>query len=176
MAPLRVSFLIRSSYDLLLSNANLVRWGNRDDPTCPLCQGRQTTEHVLGSCREALAQGRYTWRHNRVLQELTNAICSAEGQPNLTTASTTVFTSEGGLRKWHGSSSYTTTHKRSILNGCSDWELSADLSYWGSYPESIKKTRMRPDIVFHSASSRQIIMIELTVPYECRMEKANVYK
>ncbi|GFO24435.1 reverse transcriptase [Plakobranchus ocellatus] len=30
----------RSVYDLLPSNANLVRWGKKDDPTCPLCQGR----------------------------------------------------------------------------------------------------------------------------------------
>ncbi|GFN90748.1 reverse transcriptase [Plakobranchus ocellatus] len=49
MAPLRISFIIRSVYDLLPSNANLVRWGKKDDPTCPLCQGRQTTEHVLNS-------------------------------------------------------------------------------------------------------------------------------
>ena len=49
MAPLRISFLIRSVYDLLPSNANLVRWGKKEDPTCPLCQGRQTTEHVLSS-------------------------------------------------------------------------------------------------------------------------------
>ncbi|GFN80234.1 polyprotein [Plakobranchus ocellatus] len=67
MAPLRISFLIRSVYDLLPSNANLVRWGKKDDPTCPLCQGRQTTEHVLSSCKVALSQGRYTCRHNRVL-------------------------------------------------------------------------------------------------------------
>ncbi|GFN74544.1 reverse transcriptase [Plakobranchus ocellatus] len=47
MAPLRISFLIRSVYDLLPSNANLVRCGKKDDPTCPLCQGRQTAVHVL---------------------------------------------------------------------------------------------------------------------------------
>ncbi|GFS24337.1 polyprotein [Elysia marginata] len=70
MALLRISFLIRSVYDLLPSNANLVRWGKKDDLTCPLCHGRQTTEHVLSSCKVALLQGRYTWRHNRVLQEL----------------------------------------------------------------------------------------------------------
>ncbi|GFO24305.1 reverse transcriptase [Plakobranchus ocellatus] len=57
MAPLRISFLIRSVYDLLPSNANLVRWGKKDNPTCPLCQGRQTTEHVLSSCNVALSQG-----------------------------------------------------------------------------------------------------------------------
>ncbi|KAK3770086.1 hypothetical protein RRG08_040993 [Elysia crispata] len=46
MAPLRISFLNRSVYDLLPSNANLVRWGKKEDPTYPLCQGRQTTKHV----------------------------------------------------------------------------------------------------------------------------------
>ncbi|GFO12586.1 reverse transcriptase [Plakobranchus ocellatus] len=51
MAPLRISFLIRSVYDLLPSNANLVRWGKKDDPTCPMCQDRQTTKHVLSSCK-----------------------------------------------------------------------------------------------------------------------------
>ncbi|GFN86560.1 reverse transcriptase [Plakobranchus ocellatus] len=30
MAPLRISFLIRSVYDPLPSNANLVRWGKKD--------------------------------------------------------------------------------------------------------------------------------------------------
>ncbi|KAK3768484.1 hypothetical protein RRG08_060846 [Elysia crispata] len=70
MAPLRISFLIRLVYDLLPSNANLVWWGQKEDPTCPLCQGRQTTEHVMSSCKITLSQERYTWRHNRVLQEL----------------------------------------------------------------------------------------------------------
>ncbi|KAK3766094.1 hypothetical protein RRG08_002326 [Elysia crispata] len=70
VAPLWIGFLIRSVYDLLASNANLVRWGKKQDPTCPLCQARQTTEHVLSSCKIALSQGRYTWRHSRVFQEL----------------------------------------------------------------------------------------------------------
>ncbi|GFO30696.1 reverse transcriptase [Plakobranchus ocellatus] len=40
-APLRISFLVRSVYDLLPSNANLVRWGKKDNSTCPLCQGSE---------------------------------------------------------------------------------------------------------------------------------------
>ena len=83
MASLRISFLIRSVYDLLPSNSNPVRWGKKEDPTCPPCNGRQTTEHVLSSCKVARSQGRYTWRHNRVLQELAVAISMAKGQtPN----------------------------------------------------------------------------------------------
>ncbi|KAK3801615.1 hypothetical protein RRG08_011492 [Elysia crispata] len=71
MAPLRISFLIRSLYGLLPSNPNLVRWGKKEDPTFPLCQGRKTTEHALNSCKIAFSQERYTWRHNGVLQEIT---------------------------------------------------------------------------------------------------------
>ena len=35
---------------------------------------------------------------------------------------------------------------------------------------------MRPDIVLNSQSTKQLIMIELTVPYENRMEAAQIYK
>ncbi|GFN94045.1 reverse transcriptase [Plakobranchus ocellatus] len=70
MTPLRISFLIRSVYDLLPSNVNLVRWGKKDGPTCPLCQGRKTTEHVLSSCKVAILREQYTWRHNRILKNL----------------------------------------------------------------------------------------------------------
>ena len=71
----KVEFLIRSTYDLLLSKSNLVKWKKESDPTCPLCNEKpQTLEHVLNSCKTALASGRYTWRHNSVLDELVRII------------------------------------------------------------------------------------------------------
>ena len=33
-------------------------------------------EHIFSSCKVSLANGRYTWRHNRVLKELVLAIFS----------------------------------------------------------------------------------------------------
>ena len=98
MAPLRISFLIRSVYDLLPSNANLVRWGKKEDPTCPLCQGRQTTDHVLSSCKIALSQGRYIWRHNRVLQDLATIISTMKGETTLPKTNALIFTTEGGAK------------------------------------------------------------------------------
>ena len=80
MAPLRISFLIRSVYDLMPSHADLVWWGKKEDPTCPLFQGRHTTEHALSSYKIAFLQGRYTRRHNRVLQELSAIISTAKGE------------------------------------------------------------------------------------------------
>ncbi|GFR89973.1 guanylate cyclase [Elysia marginata] len=176
MAPLRISFLIRSVYDLLPSNANLVRWGKKDDPTCPLCHGRQTTEHVLSSCKVALSQGRYTWRHNRVLQELALVISTAKGQSNPPSPNFTIFTTEGGARKWCGRSNTASNQRKGLLDGCDDWEVSADLPEWDKHPEVIRRTTLRPDIVIHSPSTQQVIMVEWTVPYESRMEQAHTYK
>ncbi|GFN99830.1 polyprotein [Plakobranchus ocellatus] len=176
MAPLRISFLIRSVYDLLPSNANLVRWGKKDDPTCPLCQGRQTTELVLSSCKVALSQGRYTWRHNRVLQELASVISTAKGEIHPSSTSSTVFITEGGVKKCHGGSIPINTHRKGLLDGCDDWVVSADFHEWERHPDVIRKTALRPDIVIHSASTQQIIMVELTVPYESRMEEVHAFK
>ncbi|GFO14879.1 reverse transcriptase [Plakobranchus ocellatus] len=154
----RISFLIRSVYDLLPSNANLVRWVKKNDPTCPLCHGRQTTEHVLSSCKVALSQGRYTWRHNRILQELASVIRTAKGEIHPSSTSSTVSTTEGGIKKWHGESITINTHRKGLLDGFDDWMVSADLPEWERHPDIIRKT-LRPDIVIHSASTQRIIMV-----------------
>ncbi|GFO09892.1 polyprotein [Plakobranchus ocellatus] len=52
----------------------------------------------------------------------------------------------------------------------------ADLPEWERHPDVIRKTALRPYIVIHSASTQQIIMVELTVPYESRMEEAHTFK
>ena len=65
----RIKFLTRAVYDLLLTLANKNKWygeGNR----CNLCNERGTLNHILVGCKTALSQGRYMWRHNKVLQEL----------------------------------------------------------------------------------------------------------
>ncbi|GFO40167.1 polyprotein [Plakobranchus ocellatus] len=176
MEPLNIRFLIRSVYDLLPSNANLVRWGKKDDPTCPLCQGRHTTEHILSSCKVALTQGRYTWRHNRVLQELASLICRTKGKIHPSLTSSRVFTTEVAVKKWRGGSITMNTHRKSLLDGCDGWVVSADLPERERHPDVIRKTALRLDIVIRSASTQQIIIMELTVPYESRMEEAHAFK
>ena len=47
---------------------------------------------------------------------------------------------------------------------------------WDSHPSIIRETRLRQDIVIHSASTQQLIMVELTVSYENRMGEAHIYK
>ena len=179
MAPLRISFILRSTYDLLPSNANLVKWGKTEDPSCPLCHKKQTVEHVLSSCHVALAQGRYTWRHNQVLKELAQTVetrAMTKKRSDRTPRATVVFYSTGGKRSWPTSTVSLGTSKQGLLDGADDWECTADLPGWNRYPEVISKSGMRPDIVIHSQSTKQVIMIELTVPYESRMEAAQIYK
>ncbi|GFO11467.1 reverse transcriptase [Plakobranchus ocellatus] len=88
----------------------------------------------------------------------------------------TVFITEGGVKKWHGGSIPINTHRKCLLDGCDDWVVSADLPEWERHPDVIRKTALRPDIVIHSASTQQIIMVELTVPYESRMEENHAFK
>ncbi|GFN99417.1 polyprotein [Plakobranchus ocellatus] len=58
-------------------------------------------------------------------------------------------------------------------------EVSSNVSdhpEWERHSDVIRKIALRPDIVIHSASTQKIIMVELTVPYESRMEEAHAFK
>ena len=69
--PARIGFLIKSTYDMLPSLANLVRWKISSDDNCR-CGEKGTMRHVLSNCK--LALNRYTWRHNQVLRVLRGAL------------------------------------------------------------------------------------------------------
>ncbi|KAK3791415.1 hypothetical protein RRG08_046568 [Elysia crispata] len=76
-------------------------------------------------------------------------------------------------KSWHGRPVRTTNQIECLLDGCDDWDVSAE---WDSHNNIIKETRLRPNIVIHSASTQQMIIVELTVPYENRMEEAHICK
>ncbi|MGH0150899.1 UNVERIFIED_CONTAM: hypothetical protein FKN15_039656 [Acipenser sinensis] len=69
----RISFLIRSTYDVLPSPQNLNLWVG-EDPSCPLCSSPATLRHILTGCKVGLSQGRFTWRHDEVLRCLASAL------------------------------------------------------------------------------------------------------
>ena len=161
---------------ILPSNTNLVRWGQKEYPTCPLCNDRKTTEHVLSSYIVAQLEGRYTWRHNRVLQGLAVVITMAKGQSTHPEADAVIFTTEGVAKSWHWRAVKSTNQKTCLLDMCDDWEVSADHPESDNHFRIIKETRLRPDIVIHLSSTQQLIVVELTVPHESRMEEAHTYK
>ena len=114
----------------------------------------------------ALTQGRYTWRHNTVLQELASAIdrklrCKKNEERTLIR-----FVKEGekpnqGVKSTSG-----------LLDLARDWELLVDTRVRLVIPDDIVKTKQRPDIVLFSRGSNKIIFIELTVPWEEAVEEA----
>ena len=65
-----LSFALNSTTNTLPTPDNLRRWGKRMVSVCPLCSNHGTLEHILNFCSVSLTQGRYTWRHNSVLNHI----------------------------------------------------------------------------------------------------------
>lgn len=164
----RVRFLLKSVYDVLPSPTNLHTWGITSDPSCKLCQRPANLEHVLSSCRIALRDGRYTWRHDQVLQVIAQTVDTERkkvrpSQKKLTFIS---FCKAGGKKGGKQDQS------QGILATATDWQLAADVGTQLKFPPEIATTSSRPDIVLWSTGSKQVVMLELTVPWEERMEEA----
>ena len=58
-----------------------------------------------------------------------------------------------------------------LLTSASDWELRGDLGKQLKFLDHVITTSLRPNIVLTSVSARQVLMIELTVPWEDRIER-----
>ena len=63
-----------------------------------------------------------------------------------------------------------------ILATANDWQMQADVNGRTTFPREIAISNLRPDIVLWSTSTRQVIFLELTVPWELRMEEAHERK
>ena len=71
----QLSFLIRAGADCLPTPLNLRCWHYRVCNKCALCNSSTpTSAHILNGYQEALTQGRYTWRHNSVLNCLLSSV------------------------------------------------------------------------------------------------------
>ena len=69
-----LKFILNASIDTLPSQANLKRWKKSTSDMCPLCRGRQTTNHVLNICPIGKDTGRWTWRHNNVVNYIVSCV------------------------------------------------------------------------------------------------------
>lgn len=170
MEALAISFLLRATYNLLPTQANCKQWGYTRDDSCAVCKSAKgTLRHVLSACKGSLQM--YTWRHNRVLAivaEVTSTQCEAINKQTIPKQNTRItFCKEGQAppvsRKPWG---------QNLLSGATDWNVAADLKDALHFPRHIVQTRERPDIVIWSDSTRQVLLVELTVPWEENMEAA----
>ncbi|VDI68178.1 Hypothetical predicted protein [Mytilus galloprovincialis] len=141
MEGYRLSFLLRSVYDVLPSPSNLYTWGLIEDPTCTLCKDKPASlQHVLS----ASAKLDTTRRKKRKMQKnitFVNFVRAGEKKDN----------QAEGL---------------GILGTASDWQMTADIHQRMSFPAEIAATSLRPDIVIWSQGTRQAVCLELTVPWK----------
>ena len=164
----RIRFLLRSVYDVLPSPTNLQTWGLTADPNCKLCERPANLEHVLSSCRVALKDGRYTWRHDQVLKVIAGAIDVARKQDRRKQGKLSFinFCRAGEKKKGQADK------EQGLLATANDWQLAADVHCQLKFPSEIAVTTSRPDIVIWSRGTKQVAMVELTVPWEERIEEA----
>ena len=144
--PLRLSFLLRSTYDLLPTATNLKLWGMTDDDTCKYCgTSRATLAHTLSSCSKSLQK--YTWRHNQVLEiivRVTKEQCELNNEGLLMNEPEDIsFIKEGKEPR-----------DRKVLIGIAklfgdymDWELLADINEKMVFSQHISVTNRRQDMV-----------------------------
>ncbi|XP_061896833.1 uncharacterized protein LOC133645919 [Entelurus aequoreus] len=170
--PLRTKFLIQSVYDVLPCPANLHIWGLADTPECKLCQRRGTLEHILSCCPKALGEGRYRWRHDQVLKALADSICAAIQNSKSQAAPKQSITFIRAGQK----ASRQPNFSGGLLATARDWQLHVDLGRQLKFPANIASTSLRPDMVLTSESTKQVVLLELTVPWEERIDEANERK
>ena len=67
-----MKFLLNSVIDTLPTATNLTRWNKSSSDKCKICRNKETTLHILNGCKTALDDGRYTWRHNTIVNYIEN--------------------------------------------------------------------------------------------------------
>ena len=174
--PARTSCLIRSTYDVLPSAANLVRWGVSEDDKCK-CGQYGSLRHTLSNCELGLKGGRYTWRHDQVLRVISKALeekinrINAGKLPQKEVLKEVKFHSEGRrCPKTVGSGMVKVRDKR--WDG--KWQIASDLDELLVFP--IVATLQRPDIVIWNEERKIVHLLELTVPWESNMYAAEERK
>ncbi len=129
--------------------------------------------HILSGCKTALAQGRYRWRHDKVLTVLADILeqertrkrqHKSKPLPGIT------FLKEGTKPSGPNKS------RVNLLQSAQAWELRVDLKRRLQFPDVVHTT-LRPDAVLFSTEGKKIILVELTVPWEGAFEsKSERYK
>ena len=130
------SFCLASTYDTLPSPANLKRWRITTEAMFTLCSKDVcTTAHILGACKVALQQGRYTFRHDTVLNQVIEArktfISNIKEAVPISAKPSIMFLKKGAKVPCKR------TPPVGILHYASDWVLLADLNSNYCFPVHI---------------------------------------
>ena len=73
------NFTIRYINNTLPTRKNLSKWDISSATDCSFCSLPESLLHVVAGCKTYLDQGRFTWRHDSVLQIIANSLLGARG-------------------------------------------------------------------------------------------------
>ena len=161
-----LSFCLRATYDTLPSPSNLYRCRIHSEPSCYLCSKTVcTTAHILGVCKVALQQERFTYCHDSILQAF------------LTALQTFLFSSSVSETLQHhinflrpGTKIQKSMKKphSGLLHLAPDSTVMSDFNNKLVIPSWIVISQLRPDTFIFSKTQKTCIIIELTCPVRKR--------
>ena len=79
------------------------------------------------------------------------------------------FVKEGNISK---TSHRNNRHKPTLLDGCTNWHVIADVDRQLAFPMEITSTQQCPDLIIWSVNSKKVIIAELTIPFETNINWA----
>ena len=163
----QLGFLIKAVYDILPTPANLKLWGLSSSNLCKACGKIANLKHVLTGCQYSLRS--YTWRHNEIvgiIVEIAKMCCETANEiPCIKT--NIQFVKEGNVSKTPHRNN---RHKPTLLDGCTDWCVIADVDRQLAFPTEITSTHQHPDLVIWSVNSKKGIIAALTTPFETNID------
>ena len=139
-----------------------------------------TIQHILAGCKVALSQGRYRWRHDKVLKQISEQVvfhCDRRVNTYKNKAGDGrqfIDFVPAGRRK-AGTNDRKESRGFGILGGSRDWIVLSDIEGQLKFPSEIVEIRLRPDLVIFSRSVKTVIWWELTVPSEERISESHEY-
>ena len=68
------NFTLKYLSNSLATRKNLSKWCITHSSACSFCLQSETLQHIVSSCKSYLEQGRYTWRHDSVLNFIANTL------------------------------------------------------------------------------------------------------
>ncbi len=129
-----IRFALSAVYGTVITPSTKSKWNVNEEGNCKLCvNNRRTIQHILSGCPVSLQQGRYTWRHNKVLKQIYDQVLyHVEHRVNNPRRSTK---SKGEKIQYVGSgkkvAGFLTKRKgygnMGIMTAAIDWKVVADL-------------------------------------------------
>ena len=165
-----ISFCLGAIFDKLPSPSSLKRWRLILESSCFLCGNSIcTSAHILGTCKIALHQGRFSFRHDKALHELVVVLknfLSLYKSNKSSVINFINFIREGKIPKTSPRKGFI-----GVFHSASDWNLEFDLDGMLLVPVFLAVSTLRPDILPFLRSTKKVIIIELTCPCEENMSQ-----